>query len=96
MIDEILAARNHPARRRLAHNVNVGTWRFVIHFADCPSHLRSDERNRGVPVSPGMRLVVCGHCCPPEHLVGPYLKTVPIYEHAHGFYISSRQRAIGP
>jgi hypothetical protein len=84
-----------PVRRQVAHNVDIGGWRFTVHFADCTFHRRSYYRLK--PVSPGMRLVVCRHCRPPEELVGPYLKTVGIYIYSHaglGRAAAPPQRAI--
>lgn len=71
-------------RRTLGIVVQIGSWRFTVHHTDCADYLRSQERNRNRPVSPGMRLVVCGHCRPAETLVGPFLSSVAIYGYSHG------------
>lgn len=70
--------------------VQVGNWRFVVHHVDCNAYLRSHERNRNRPVSPGMRLVVCGTCRPSEGEVQAFLPAVTIFTYSHGGFGARR------
>lgn len=83
----------HWVPRPLRRVVSVGAWRFTIHHADCADYRRAEQRNRDRPVSPGMRLVVCGHCHPPEEMVTAYLPTVGIELYSHGGF-GRRQRSL--
>lgn len=71
-------------RQPLGIVVQFGSWRFTVHYTGCGAYLRSEVRNRNRPVSPGMRLSVCGHCRPAEEEVETHLRTVSIHPDSHG------------
>lgn len=85
----------YPVRPELGFVTQIGHWRFVIHYTDCGMYLRSHERNRSLPVSPGMRLAVCKLCRPSEEEIAPFLKTVAINVYHHGSFVRVAQPEIG-